>query len=449
MAEPFPKYDPTNADSITEYALRLQDRTLRSAIGDDAVKAMKGGKGGFGNLVEEQYFQYKANSDSRPDFPIAGVELKTTPIKRNKKRFAAKERLVLNTINYSTENVDSFEGSSFWSKNSKLLLMMYLNEAGLHKADMLFKIIQLYEFPPKDLEIIKEDWRKIATKIKHGNADQLSEGDTLYLAACTKGAKGKELSTMRKQSGIEQKAPQRAYSLKQSYMNFIVDRSGLQASFVPAVDIKELKKGKTFEQIIIERFSVHYGKSEDALWSLYEMPFTKAKQKRAMLCNAIMGAKGKRHIEELEKANATIKTVVVNPNTGMPLEDMSFQQIRYAEVVNEDWEDSAWQAMVTKRILFVVFEGTKKNPILKKAFFWTMPQKDLIKAKKIWEDTRSKIQTDNFEQFAKSSETGETFIRTKGRDEQEKRATPSGGEYKNLAYWFARRYVRRIIEMQV
>ena len=35
-------------------------------------------KGGVGNLIEERFYGYRANSDSDADFAEAGVELKTT-----------------------------------------------------------------------------------------------------------------------------------------------------------------------------------------------------------------------------------------------------------------------------------------------------------------------------------------------------------------------------------
>ena len=63
-------------------------------------------KGGMGVLMEENVFQYEANSDANPDFYEAKIELKVTPVKRNKNgTYSAKERLVLNIINYIINNV--------------------------------------------------------------------------------------------------------------------------------------------------------------------------------------------------------------------------------------------------------------------------------------------------------------------------------------------------------
>ncbi|HSH24229.1 MAG TPA: MutH/Sau3AI family endonuclease, partial [Massilibacterium sp.] len=58
-------------------------------------------KGGLGQIIEESYFGYEINSNQAPDFEELGVELKVTPIKELKNgQISAKERLVLNIINY-------------------------------------------------------------------------------------------------------------------------------------------------------------------------------------------------------------------------------------------------------------------------------------------------------------------------------------------------------------
>ena len=80
--------------------------------------ASSGNKGGLGQIIEEGLFGYDINSKSEADFFELGVELKVTPLKLDKKkRVVAKERLVLNIINYMEEYKFTFETSSFWKKN--------------------------------------------------------------------------------------------------------------------------------------------------------------------------------------------------------------------------------------------------------------------------------------------------------------------------------------------
>ena len=67
-------------------------------------------KGGLGQMVEQLVFGIQTNSDSEPDFMPAGIELKVTPYKKLKDgKLSAKERLVLNIIDYKSE-YKNYEG---------------------------------------------------------------------------------------------------------------------------------------------------------------------------------------------------------------------------------------------------------------------------------------------------------------------------------------------------
>ena len=65
-------------------------------------------KGSIGNLIQEYHFGYPVNSRAEADFAEAGVELKVTPYKRVKNGISAKERLVLNIIDYMNEYKKNF-----------------------------------------------------------------------------------------------------------------------------------------------------------------------------------------------------------------------------------------------------------------------------------------------------------------------------------------------------
>lgn len=97
----------------------------------------KGNKGSMGQILEEGLFGYEINSRNEADFAEQGVELKVTPVKylTKKKDVVAKERLVLNIINFNDEYKHDFYDSSFWHKNEKLLIMFYLWQEGLERKD--------------------------------------------------------------------------------------------------------------------------------------------------------------------------------------------------------------------------------------------------------------------------------------------------------------------------
>ena len=160
---------------------KLLDKTGGEGYAESHAK--KNYKGGMGNLVEECFFKYQANSDSDPDFPDAGVELKVTPYKivGKKHELRAKERLILTMIDYfDLIKEKSFEESHVWHKSHLLLLVWYLYTKGIDKLQYPINYVGLFTPPAEDLKIIKEDYAKIVAKVKAGKAHELSEADTLY-----------------------------------------------------------------------------------------------------------------------------------------------------------------------------------------------------------------------------------------------------------------------------
>ncbi len=91
-----PEYDPRDPQSIEEYGKKLLQRTLRQSIAHADSIPVGRGKGSFGELLERHYFGINPGNRPTPDFEEAGVELKSTPVKRNNRgTLIAKERLVL------------------------------------------------------------------------------------------------------------------------------------------------------------------------------------------------------------------------------------------------------------------------------------------------------------------------------------------------------------------
>jgi DNA mismatch repair protein MutH len=219
-------------------------------------------KGTLGNIIEESYFGYKINSVPKPDFENLGVELKVTPFKRNKNRtYSSKERLVLNIIDYMFEFRLTFETSSFMNKAAKMLIMLYQHEPDVAIND--FRIVKsfLNEFSEEDLAVIRRDWELIVTKIRNGEAHLISEADTMYLSACTKGA---NKSSVRQQPFSSIKAKQRAFSLKASYVTGLIRKHLTPEHMEPFSKPGELNL-KSLDEILDERFQPHYGKRVDSL----------------------------------------------------------------------------------------------------------------------------------------------------------------------------------------
>lgn len=384
-------YNPEDKKSIIEFAKLLKDKTLRQVCDETAIKNDRKGKGHFGQILEEFYFQYKPNSDAEPDFPIAKLELKSSPLKQLKtNEYRSKERLVLNIINYVNVVNQNFENSDFIKKNASILLIFYLHQAGYDILDLIIKLVDEWSFPSTDLEIIKKDWETITKKIADGKAHELSEGDTFYLGACTKGANS---LSVRKQPFSEIPAKQRAYSFKQGYVNHIIasiagETKEVYGKLIPSV--KEVKK-KTIEEIVIEKFKPFYGKTEEEIVKSLKIEInTKAKSFYANLTKAILGISLDKEIEEFEKAEIQVKTVRLKENN-LPKEDISFPTFKYEEIVNEDWENSDFKDILEHKFLFVFFQFENEKLVLRKVKFWNMPYTDLLEVEKVWMKTQEII----------------------------------------------------------
>ena len=77
-------YNPEDKKSILDFAKLLKGKSLRQVCDIETIKNNRKGKGHYGQILEEFYFQYKPNSDAEPDFPKAKLELKSSPLKKLK-----------------------------------------------------------------------------------------------------------------------------------------------------------------------------------------------------------------------------------------------------------------------------------------------------------------------------------------------------------------------------
>lgn len=382
-------YSRNDLKSILEYAAKLKDRSLREACGEEVIDNSYIGKGNFGQILEKYYFHYEPNSVAEPDFHEIGMELKTSPLKKNaKNQLSAKERLVLSIINYAEIVNQEFENSSFLIKNKHLLLILYLHEKGIDVLDYIIKLVGDWKIPDEDLLIIKSDWEKIQNKVRQGKAHELSEGDTLYLGACTKGGKG---GNPRQQPFSPILAKQRAFSFKQGYLNHIIwklsERNGVKYGKI----IERPAPNLNFEDLVISKFEEHYNRPTTEIEEKLGLHLNKnAKSYFASLSKKILGVDIKSEIEEFEKADIIVKTVRLKEND-LPKESISFPTFKYEEIVNEEWDDSDFKDILEHKFLFIFYQIQDSKLILKKAKFWNMPFDDIEMAKLVWEKTKQLI----------------------------------------------------------
>ena len=223
-------YDENDQQSILEYAKRLEGKTLREVLPDEAISNIDSefhekAKGRYGQKIEMYYFGYLPNSRSSSDFPC-GLELKATPLRYKKNgELTPKERLVCNIINFMEIIHESWESSTFLDKNSDTLIIRYIDPIDKSISQLDYEIFDVQIFNifdnDNDAKQFEEDWNFIVNKIRNCKAHLLSESDTKYLGACTKCSTA--LKSFRQQP-CGPKAKQRAFSFKHQYMRELLSR---------------------------------------------------------------------------------------------------------------------------------------------------------------------------------------------------------------------------------
>lgn len=462
-------YKKSSAEDIFRYSQGLLKKTLRDFVWDGYTP--KKGKGGLGQMVENIYFFLETNSNPASDFSEAGMELKCTPLKRNKnKELIIKERLVCNMINYFEVAEQDFEHSHFYLKCRLMLLLFYLHKSNCNKLDLEFLFSVLWKLPEKDLLIIRNDYKVIKEKIERGEAHLLSEGDTEYLGACRKGQKGQRPVA---QPNSDILAPKRAFSLKTAYMRTILEYiNNSKKSAVSNIDYnisdyqlvstEELRR-HSFETIILNKLNMHKGKSYFQLCNVIGKKYDAAKHKYALLSSRLIdkNVSNVNLTEEFKKAGLQLKTIRIELD-GSINESMSFENIDYQEVWDtKNWFDSRLYEIFSGRFLFAIFKadgGTltytdKKGNIVTEntytysdAFFWTMPVKDLESAEYYWLHIKKTIYENNINPKSFNSINHKRFhVRPKAQVAKDMAINPNGGEAKKYCYWFNNEYVKEII----
>ncbi len=461
-------YDKTDKWSILEFSKGLLGKTLEEAVAPDVIDPRRG-KGRLGQLVEFYFFGIENNSRQEADFAEANLELKVTPLKELKdKTLAIKERLVCTMIDFTKDQAVPFEQSHIFLKCAYMLIPFYLHKDGVPVQQLKFIYDVLWQIPEKDLLIMKQDYEKIIGKIKAGKAHELSEGDTTYLGACRKGQKGDEDVSYDLLDGSTAliPAPKRAFSLKTQYMRTVLEfakRSGGQGTYNGSalvygykphlIDAAELRE-KSFEDILLDRFKPFYERSYEELVKFLGAKITNAKNKYKLIVNEILTECETRgddvtKSDEFMKSGIVIKTIRLKKN-GYPAEAMSFENINYFDILQEDdWYESRLYEIFTQRFLFVIFqEGEDGCVRLKKAFFWTMPVKDLNDAAIYWRSIRAAVENNRIapEFFYRESDHRKFHVRPKGRNAADVTKNPNGGFAKKYCYWFNHDYVKSIVE---
>lgn len=479
-------------EQLIKYAKGLEGKSLNGfireerekLIEEDYIENIYAGKGGLGQNVERLFFGYKPNSIQGADFHNLKRELKVAPLKKIKVRktsneirdregLGAKERIVLTIIDYVKLAKETWKDNSM-SQKIRLILMFYLHESDTNSLDYIFKLIELWEPSPEDMKIIKNDWEKIQNKVLRGEAQYISEGDTLYLGACTKGATAE--SSLRKQPYSEIRAKQRAFSLKNSYVNSIINellerqrKNGEGEKIEKQINLLT-SMDKNLEGALNNKFSSYYGKNIMKVAEELEISIKTSKNFYRTVVNKILGGREDSVISEIKKSGIEIKVIRTTLDGKIP-EHISFPAFDFIEIAENEWDDSLLkETLETTKYLFVVLKMDCTNSEFKeineevklrhlkldKILLWNMPMKDIEESARImWEKTKKVIKDGveitvvggkRFNKFPNASESKTMHVRPHAKNNEDTKPLPNGKKFTKQSFWLNKEYIEKVIK---
>ena len=417
-------------------------------------------KGSLGGIIEENLFGIEQNNESEPDFIDAGIELKVTPYKKNKDNsLSAKERLVLNMIDFNTEYKNQFLTSHFWFKNNKLQILWYLHEDGKNRLDFKITHEKLLNLSiSEDLKQIEEDWNYIINKIRNGKAHELSEADTMYLGACPKGVNSKDTRT---QPFSDIKAMRRAFCFKQSYMTQLVRK------YIGSYEeVEKILKNtnKTLNDYVNDVISKYIGKTQAELKEILDID-SSAKNINGIIVNKMFGIKGRlSETDEFKKANIIPRTIRLEQN-GRIKESFPFPSFKYTELINEEWETSELRNLLeTTKYMFFIFENNGNDYVFKGIKLWNIPELDIeTYVKPMWLQTQEVVLNGNIVKtideygnrttnFPGMASNPVCHVRPHARDASDTYPLPVADKltgltkYTKHCFWLNNKYIEEIIK---
>lgn len=422
-------------------------------------------KGQLGHIVEEGILGYPINSDPTADLAEIGVEVKTTGvIATSKKEVRAKERLTIDSLNYVNIVDYDFENSPMWQKADDMLFVFYKYLEGEPYGDMPIIKAAINTFDEADIEIIKRDYDYIISMINQGRAEEISEGDTMYLGACTAGH-----GELVPQPFSQTKAKKRKFCLKQSYFTQLVRKYVSDDEFEHALSVEELRSN-TFEMAVEAKLSKYYGLSESQIrerLSISGSPDAKNRYERYIA--AMLGIKGRiSKTDEFLKANIQLKTIRENED-GSITESMSFPAFKFVDIIQEDWDESETKELfLNTKFMFVVFKEKNGELYFDRIKFWNMPERLIEQyVQPVFEETKrllfkglivlstTKDKKGNEKRktfFPGTSYNGVCHIRPHGKDANDTYPLPfrdklTGlSEYTKQCFWLNNSFVAKIIK---
>lgn len=254
-------------------------------------------------------------------------------------------------INYMRDHEIPFEESIVNKKAQSIFLIFYLHEENKPIEEFRIEKTDHFQLPLIDKPQVRQDYKAIIDKIKSGKAHEISESQQKILGACTKGpGRGKDWV---EQPFSQEDAKSRAHSYKAGYM------SAYFKNLVTPEQVENIlvHPEKTFLEIVRKTLDKYVGNTDEEILSALKKE-TKGKSSLFNIHGFMFGTKGGNlnHTEEFLKEGYALKTVRNRLQKGKN-QDMSFPNIDFTEILNDEFEESTWYGLfVEKKYILAVWD---------------------------------------------------------------------------------------------
>lgn len=382
-------YESATTTEILRRAKEIIGLTINDLSPIDLPKSQALNKGEIGNLIQQYGFGIKPNSLAEPDFRGESIELKIIPLTKGANGYLrVKERTKVGMINYETLVHEQWESSHAKHKLSKILFIPV--EHNYYDARNS-KILDAFLYKVEDVEeysTIQDDWERTKRLVAEGKAHSLSESQNKILAPSRSGSSNAKDWTSQPYSS--EKALKRAFSLKQSYTNLVI-QTRQKGDDIFSISDEKAYGGKSIIDTILLKLNKWKGKTLYDFLKQENLTLGSGKNKNATLIRQLLGLKSKGTVKEFEEIGLTIKVTPRNIETYKAYEQMSFPHQPFASIIEEDdFEESQLRTYLQNFIFIPLLSSKKSEKDPKKIYFgkpvlWTPNEKELNEIRQEWE----------------------------------------------------------------
>lgn len=397
-----------------------------------------GRKGGYGCVIE-LIFGLDCDNRPEPDFRSAEIELKATKLERIRSRWEVGERTSLHMIDYERLPTETWESATIKRKLAKILFCFYRWIPAEDPSTWVIDRVYYWRPDPQQWDYLKTDWEYIRSLCAAGEADLLSERDTLVLGAATKAANS---SKLRAQVGGGRAKP-RVFSLKQPFVRAIYDAACGRPATVSLIKTLRIRTAGAFEATLERKLHNAEGRRLSDVAAETAIPMSEAKQFSAMvvgrMVRRLLGITDPRaKVREFEEFGIELHVVPIKAN-GNAKEALSFPGFRYHSLLEEEWETSDLRIRLNRLLIVPIHEPERGAPRrdwrLGHAFFWSPGDDELRLIESEWEMFREQIRSGHANQLTTASHTRMIHVRPKARNKADTDDAPGVGQVVKKCFW--------------